>query len=464
MSLWRVVAIGAGFIVLLGAGVAIGLSMRDDGSTASGSTVSTQPGSTATTPGEDDGSGADASPAATTRPTQPAGCDLAPGAPYIEGSAVAVETVGEANGIQVRAGIYPRPDYEGNPWSQWGQGLALSDGRHISAIGDHIGRDGNSYVYEYDPATEMLTQIADVLSFVDHDPGSWGYGKVHGQVVPGPCGEVYLATYWGSRNDLEYAGTYSGDVLLRVDPASRTITDLGAPIEEHGIPSLAGSGNGLVFGEALDPYVEDDVDGGPFFAYDTATEEVIFTGPAGPHVGYRNIMIDGSGRAYYSMGGSQLSVYDPETNELSTHTSPLPGDWLRASTVPADDGRVFGVTDNENFFVMDAAGQIEGLGQADGYTTSLALDPDGSRFFYVPDAHGDAWEIGAPLISVDTTTGEQTTLVELNPIVEPALGLRLGGTYSLAMDPSGDRIFIGMNASADDSGFGEIVLLIVDLS
>jgi hypothetical protein len=373
--------------------------------------------------------------------------------------------VGEADGIRVEAGIYARPDYEGNPWSQWGQGIALDDGRFLSAIGDHAGQDGNSYMYEYDPDTGTLTMIGDVLSYVDHQPGSWGYGKIHGQAVEGSCGEVYFATYWGTREGLEYTGSYSGDVLLRVDPEARTIANLGAPVPGHGVPSLAGPGDSpLVFGEALDPTVEEDVDGGPFFVYDTLSEEVVFTGPTGPHVGYRNIMFDSSGRAYYSMGGGELAVYDRESNDVTTHTSALPGEWLRASTLPTADGRVFGVTEDETFFVMEGSGSITNLGRADGYTTSMVVDPDGSRFFYIPDAHGDAWESGAPLIAVDTASGEQTTLVELNPMVEEAFGLRLGGTYSIALDPAGERLYVGMNASSDDSGFGEIVLLVVHLS
>ena len=63
-----------------------------------------------------------------------------------------------------RPSCTPDPAYEGNPWSQWGQGIVLADGRFLSAIGDHCGEDGNSYLYSYDPATSTLTQFADVLS------------------------------------------------------------------------------------------------------------------------------------------------------------------------------------------------------------------------------------------------------------------------------------------------------------
>ena len=39
----------------------------------------------------------------------------------------------EAN-PRVTGVVYPRPDYDGNPWSQWGQGVVLPDGRVISAV------------------------------------------------------------------------------------------------------------------------------------------------------------------------------------------------------------------------------------------------------------------------------------------------------------------------------------------
>ena len=47
---------------------------------------------------------------------------------------------------------YPGQDYPGNPWSVWGDSVAVG-GKYYSAIGDHIGPAGNAFVYEYDPAT-----------------------------------------------------------------------------------------------------------------------------------------------------------------------------------------------------------------------------------------------------------------------------------------------------------------------
>jgi hypothetical protein len=67
---------------------------------------------------------------------------------------------------------------------------------------------------------------------------------------------------------------------------------------------------------------------------------------------------------------------------------------------------------------------------------------------------------------VDTTTGEQTVIAELNPLAEEGLGLRLGGTFGIAVSPAGDKVFIGANAGplGADDGFGEVVLLVVTLS
>ena len=53
-------------------------------------------------------------------------------------------------------------------------------------------------------------------------------------------------------------------------------------------------------------------------------------------------------------------------------------------------------------------------------------------------------------------------IVELEAAAEQVLGLRLGGTYDLAVDAANRIAYIGMNAGTNDS-YGEVVLLIVHL-
>lgn len=376
--------------------------------------------------------------------------------------------------VGVEAVVYPRPDYEGKPWSQWGQGLLTADGRLFSAIGDHLGADGNSYLYEFDAETGRLTQVTDVLSLVEHQPGEWGYGKIHGQMVAGPCGEIYFSTYWGKKPDLASHPEYPGDVLFRIGPQQRVVENLGTPVAQHGVPSLAGwSPSGLLYGEAVDPAAGEDKDG-PFFAYDVREQSVAFLSDSSvPHAGFRNIAVGRDGKAYFSAGNGELMVFDPLTGVVAGHPALLPGDLLRASTVPDRQGTIYGVTRGLTrqafeLFALEASGEVRAMGDAGGYTTSMALHPDGTRFYYVPGAHGNSWQQGTPLVSVNTETGEQQVVIELNELAEPSLGLRLSGTYNLVMSDDGHTLYIGMNAgratgNPRSAPFGEVVLLIVQL-
>jgi hypothetical protein len=388
--------------------------------------------------------------------------------PWEDGPSAELVTLSDGDDDpRVRAAVYPRPDYEGNPWSQWGQGVVLPDGRFLSAIGDHHGPDGNSFLYEYVPEDGRLTRIGDVAALAGHEPGDYGYGKVHAQMVAGPCGEVYAATYWGSQRSLEYGGSYTGDVLLRLDPEGRTTESLGTVLEEHGIPSMAGwAEGGMLYVEAADPE-RFEPQRGAFVALDMATGEQVFaTDDDEDHRGFRAMAVDADGRVMFSRTDGRLARWDPETGEMSELDAELPGEFLRAATAPARDGTLYLVTqDPDRLLALDPDGGLHDLGELAGYTASVALSADGERLWYVPDAHGGSAEQGTPVIEVDTATGEQRVLVELAPLARDRLDLTLGGTYNVALSADGSQLYLGMNAAppdADDT-YGEVVLVVVDL-
>lgn len=445
------------FIVLLGVAL---LTVSCAGTGGSGARAAGDSGAQSSTSSTNGGTA--------TSPSLASDCGFPAGEPFLESQSVELGDLGKVDGVGVRGAAYPHPDHEGNPWSQWGQGIVVDDGRYYSAIGDHLAEDGNSYLYEYDPASGTLTMIGDVLSYVDHVPGTWGYGKIHGQMVPGPCGEVYFSTYWGSYRDIEFEGSYEGDILFRLDPSNRTLRPLGVPVEHHGQASLGSAPEyGLVYGEAADPLARaEGIKKGPLFAYDVINEEVAFVGPDNPHTGYRSILVDAEGVAYYSIGGGELAAYDPETGETHTHEAKLPGDWLRAVTSVGPDGSVYGVTrEPDTFFAMRPDGSIERLGNALGYTASMALSPDGSTFYYMPGAHGNSVDWNSPLVAVDTATGEERVVAELHDVVESGLGYNLGGTYNVAVSADGGTVFIGANVGlpGTEEGFGEVILLTLEL-
>jgi hypothetical protein len=124
---------------------------------------------------------------------------------------------------------------------------------------------------------------------------------------------------------------------------------------------------------------------------------------------------------------------------------------------------VYAVSDDEPvLFSMAADGSLEELGDPGGTTTSLAMTPEGDRIFWMPEAHGGAWEVGAVVMSMDTATGEVTEVTSLLDAFEEELGLLPGGTYSAVYDQG--RLILGVNASEldDDSGFGTVVLVVLE--
>lgn len=390
-----------------------------------------------------------------------------PAEPLPDGlDSVVLDTIGENERVTVRAALYPLPDTEGNPWSQWGQGVVVPDGRFVSAVGDHLGRDGNSWIYEYDPNTKGLTRTTEVAEALGHVEGDWGYGKVHAPMLLDGCGSIITSTYWGTRRDLEIAGSYEGDHLVRYDPASHEIESLGVPVSGFGVPSLALSPDGQwIFGEAVDP--ESEPDAGVFFVADAATGEVTHLDDNPDHVGFRSILVSSSGDGMYSAGGASLVAVDPIDGSRRTLADVLPGDWLRAVTAVGPDGTVVGATrDPDMLFRIDADERVEDLGELEGYVASLARSPDGTTVYYVPGAHGDSWEYGTPLVAVDVATGERTELVLLNEMIEDALGVRAGGSYNVVADPDGSRVYVGLNSGPiddDEDAFGDVVLAVVDL-
>src|SRR5436309_7842199 len=64
---------------------------------------------------------------------------------------------------------FPGQDYPGKPWSAWGDST-VANGKYYASIGDHLAigakgdaaHTGNAFVFEYDPATQVLRRIVDV--------------------------------------------------------------------------------------------------------------------------------------------------------------------------------------------------------------------------------------------------------------------------------------------------------------
>ncbi|MCI0465319.1 MAG: hypothetical protein L0Z62_51005 [Gemmataceae bacterium] len=345
----------------------------------------------------------------------------------------------------------------GKPWSSWGDGCLASNGKYYTSVGDHRGTDANSFVYEYNPMTRILSRVVDVLRVIMHMLGLFGHGKIHSGIHEGADGWLYFSTYWGKPKEVETAFTkgYPGSLLLRHNPKTGQTENLGALAPRQGLPaSNFDRDRGLLYFHAV--YKGDVV------VYDTKAQKVKFQGGADQSAAHRTFLIDGRGRAHFSANDGTLAFYDPETNKLGKTTVRLPANpeakkkkakaaTLRAASRPMRSGLVHGMTAAGQLFSFDPhKGEVKDLGPnfAGGdYTAVMVLSPDEKYLYYAPGAHGSANRTAAPVLQYEIATGKRKVLAFLRDPLAQRLKYNIGGTYNLQIDPSGERLFFTFNGS-----------------
>ena len=290
--------------------------------------------------------------------------------------------------------------------------------------------DGNSWFYEFDPATNTLTRTAEVAAALGHQPGDWGYGKVHAPMVLGPCDEVIAPPtgapaptwWWAARTR---ATTCCGTTRRRTSSRS-----LGVPVAGFGIPSLAISPDRRwIFGEAVDPATPDRRRRRGVLRRrrrhgrgDVPRRQPRPHGlPHRPRHRRRRGAVRGAGRV-------AVRVHPGRRRPAAARRRVARG--LDADVEPS------GARRRPRTASRSTPTRCSGsrpTARSPRWARSRATPrrwpcpPTASTLYYVPGAHGDAYEAGAPLIAVDTATGEHRTVVEMQDMVASALDLRFGG-------------------------------------
>jgi hypothetical protein len=360
---------------------------------------------------------------------------------------------------------------KGTLWSSWGDGCLTKTGKYYTAVGDHLGADANSYVYEYDPATAVLKRVVDVLRAIGHMLGLFGHGKIHSGLHEAADGTLYFTTYWGKPKEVDAAYTkgYPGSLLLRFDPKTGKTENLGAIAPKQGLPASAFDvKNQRLFFHAV--YKGDVV------VYDLAKRAVVYTGGADSTAGHRTFLVDADGRAWFSAQDGHLLRYDPDKNQVAKTPVELPeqssakkNNTLRAATGPAKDGTLYGMTAAGRLFAFDPkAEKVTDLGPNFGggeYTAVMALSLDEKYLYYAPGAHGGAAKLGVPVVQYDIAKKQRKVLAFLGPVLQEKLKWQCGGTYNLQLDPAGERLFFTFNGSApgERSPFGKAAMVVVHI-
>ncbi len=339
--------------------------------------------------------------------------------------------------------------YEGNPWSVWGDGLAV-DGHYYSAVGDHRSPEGNAFLYDFDSATGTLTELADVRSIIGQRDGWYTPGKIHSRIDLGSDGWLYYSTHRGStRVADDPENHFEGDWILRTQPETgESEIVVHAPLEMQSLPTgmldaqrmiwYAGTADGL---REREPQ---------FLAYDVAGRQTVFAADHGPHRAM--ILAPASGHLYFHGGGQDdrhLYRFDPAAPAAPERLAAEVG--LRAASTPTPDGLVYTI-DRDELWVFDTATeQARSLGPAavagQDYTTSIDVDRTGRYLYYLPGAHGGSELEGTPVVQYDTRTRTRKILCFLHPALQDTAGYIPIGSFSSALSPDGGTLYVTWNGA-----------------
>jgi len=337
--------------------------------------------------------------------------------------------------------------YPGNPWSVWGDGLAVGD-HYYTSIGDHLAPRGNAFVYDYDSSKKQLRLLTDLRSIIKVPEPNYTPGKIHSRLTLGSDGWLYFSTHRGSTRATTAANGFSGSWILRCHPDDgRGEVVAHAPLANQCLPTGELDPQRLIFyaGTADGDYQKKEV---KFLAYDTTKKRVIYTDDHGP---YRAMIFAlSSGRLYFQREagrgiGAPLVRFDPAAPGKPVEIPAELG--LRAATRESRDGKVYTV-DGDQLWEFDTKSEtaraLGGLvAGAENYITSINLDPPTERFLYfVAGSHGGSYNDGSPLVQYDIKNRSRKVIAFLHPFCQQRFGFTAMGSYATAVSPDGDKVYI----------------------
>jgi len=351
---------------------------------------------------------------------------------------------------------YGGQDYPGNPWSVWGDGLAVGE-KYYSAIGDHKSPEGNAFVYEYDVAKKELRRVVDLRKVLRRPQGHYTPGKIHSRLDLGSDGCLYFSTHRGStRIAFDPTAHFRGDWILRYHPEQdKTEIVAYAPLPMQCMPCGMLDPDRLIFYAGT----ADGLNEKPpqFLAYDVGARKVLYSDAHGPH--RYMIFARSTGKVYFqgssstpgqTQGAAQLVRFDPQRPGPPV---PIPARvGLRSATLETPQGLVYTIDHDELWEFDTKTEKARSLGpSAVGsatYTTSIDVDMKTGRYlYYVPGAHGRAVADGAPLVQYDLKTRTRKVIALLHPVLYEKFGYIPLGTFGSAVSAEGDKVYITWNGN-----------------
>ncbi len=370
-------------------------------------------------------------------------------------------------------GDLPDPAINGTGWSAWGDIALASDGRVYSGIGDHgddAGGNGHAYLYQWDPKTKVLKQVADLNAIVPRAKGEPTWTKLHARIEEGVDGNIYFV---GTLNDgntadkpqYKWSEAIPGAQLFQYNPVT------GKAALYANLPAGHCTATALMDRQRNIWWCNLETGPNGLWALDMATKQPLYQAPAGSVGLNRNFAMDKKGLVYFNGPDGAIWKCDAKaktiTRTKSTFGPASPG--MRSSTDETKNGWIYGHTMNTNqlFRYQPSKDKLELLGSnflAKGdYITVCVLSPDQKYLYYLPGAHGQAFAYGTPVVQYNIAKKEMKVLAFLRDAFEQQGNYVPGGTYGVKISADGSTLYVNLNGHAADatrlkgmtaSGFG----------
>lgn len=348
-------------------------------------------------------------------------------------------------------------------WSSWGDIAVAKDGSVYGAIGDHgndVGGDARCFLYRWDPAAARLRQVVDMNQVIPPRAAQPAWSKVHARIDEGPDGKIYFSCTLndGNRAKLPTHGfhdDFPGGQVYRYDPATgETTVFANLPPRRCTATSILDAERNLWWCNL------EAGEGNALWCLDLKTGAPIHQGND-KSVGFnRNFALGGDGTIYFNgeaLGDDapllKLSLADKTVRKTNSLFAGSPG--MRCTTRETKDHRIYGITHKTNqLFRYDTRqDELELLGSdwlAGSYVAVCELSPDERFLYYLPGAHGKAWNDGTPVIQYDIARRQPKVIAFLAPALDKELEYVPGGTYGIKLSSDGGTLYVNFNGHPGD--------------
>ncbi|MCX7063043.1 MAG: hypothetical protein NT024_00400, partial [Proteobacteria bacterium] len=221
---------------------------------------------------------------------------------FLVGAALTSSIVFAQGKVPVKVMTFPGGHDDDGFWTAI---CAARDGRVYVGL---CGHGGSARMYVYEPATKEIRHLASMQDAVHETHlGREPQGKLHSQIQEDPQGKIWWGTDMANHsylNQWDSPLAYPGGHMMRYDPKTDHIDDLGIPFPGTGIRHLAMDASRNRIYAVTFPT-------GDFHVYDMLTGRSTFKGRVNNCDSIARVMvIDDKGNVYGSFAPYRMFKYD----------------------------------------------------------------------------------------------------------------------------------------------------------